>query len=150
DAQAWMMEGLRRLDLEESETSNQNDQLLKLRVKINQTMEKMKSKLGEIVHNPNHHFIYDNYNALCRGEQIEDAFILQEVDRSPLVCFHLDVSKRGPDSAHLRLTHARVEEVHKNPNIVIVHQFLTDKECEILKRIAGKFVGCSQMMFKRG
>ena len=73
-------------------------------------------------------------NALCRGERD----LMEESLRSQLVCYHLDVAKLRPEAAFLRLTHVRIEEAYKSPNIVVVRDFLTDRECDTLRQYSGE------------
>lgn len=69
------------------------------------------------------------YEALCRGETR-----ISERTRSQLVCFHFDTSKSK--DPYLRLTNIRVEEVYKQPQIVIFHDFMTDAEADVIKTLA--------------
>ena len=59
---------------------------------------------------------------------------MSERIRSSLVCFHLETSKML--DPYLRLTHIRVEEAYKRPQIVIFHDFMTDAETEVVKSLA--------------
>ncbi|CAG2104678.1 unnamed protein product, partial [Medioppia subpectinata] len=64
---------------------------------------------------------------LCRGVNL-----LNDTFRSELKCFHLN-------TAHipfLRLTRVRVEEMHRRPQVLVIHQFLADHEIEVMKALA--------------
>ncbi|CAG2178027.1 unnamed protein product, partial [Oppiella nova] len=64
---------------------------------------------------------------LCRGVSL-----LSEAMKSRLKCFHLNTSQ----IPFLRLTRIKVEEMHEKPQIVVIHQFLSDNEVEVMKLLA--------------
>ncbi|CAG2121015.1 unnamed protein product, partial [Medioppia subpectinata] len=67
------------------------------------------------------------YEALCRGEKR-----LSARTESQLVCFYLNTT----GIPFLRLTHIKVEESFKKPQIVVFHDFLSDSEIEVVKTLA--------------
>src|SRR5699024_3311773 len=95
-AQTWAQEALQRFHLEETRTENSQDEHQQaLRVALRESLQHFQSKLSEDI-TANVSYL-QKYNALCRGEKVPS--LLSELERSQLVCFHMDVSKLGPDAS---------------------------------------------------
>ena len=63
---------------------------------------------------------------LCRGRSS-----LNESIKSKLKCFHLNTTSKP----YLRLNRIKVEELYKRPQIVLIHNFLSDTEVETFKEL---------------
>ncbi|CAG2165689.1 unnamed protein product [Oppiella nova] len=64
-----------------------------------------------------------NVYELCRGETLMNDSIV-----SKLKCFHLNTTK----TPFLRLTRIQVEEMYKSPQIVVIHEFLSESETQTM------------------
>ncbi|CAG2172311.1 unnamed protein product, partial [Oppiella nova] len=73
-----------------------------------------------------------NVYELCRGERLMNDSIA-----SKLMCFHLNTTK----TPFLRLTRIRVEEMYKSPQIVVIHDFLSEYETKTINSLAQSSLG---------
>ena len=61
--------------------------------------------------------------SLCHGHKLLDHSLL-----SQLKCYYLSTRHKP----YLRLMKIRLEELYKNPDLVMIHQFLTDREIDFM------------------
>ncbi|CAG2171222.1 unnamed protein product [Oppiella nova] len=82
------------------------------------------SRLKEPIY---HSFHSANVYQLCRGERLLNDSIV-----SKLKCFHLNTTK----TSFLRLTRIKVEEMYKSPQIVVIHELLSEYETQTIISMA--------------
>ncbi|CAG2115470.1 unnamed protein product, partial [Medioppia subpectinata] len=140
-AMIWLTEGITKIDnkttdetiveifkyLSSSEqkmrNSSEAQKYLRISMAINPDLESVKQQLkSETKLNP----IYglsENGDQLCRGEKLLNDSIVSQLN-----CYFLNTT----EIPFLRLTRIKVEEMYKRPQILVIHDFMSENETKTM------------------